>query len=65
MIHILYNIERGVRELEAQGVDMLHVDLLDGHFSSSTRIGIEVAQAVRKATDLPFDVHPMVENRKP
>ena len=60
----LCNIERDVRNLEAAGVDFLHIDLLDGHFSPSMPMGIEVVQQVRQKTQLPFDVHLMVENNE-
>ncbi len=60
----LCNLERDVHKLEAAGVDFLHVDLLDGHFSPSMPIGIEVVRQVRRKTRLPFDVHLMVENNE-
>ena len=60
----LCNIERDVRNLEEAGVDFLHVDLLDAHFSPSMPMGIEVIQQVRQKTKLPFDVHLMVENNE-
>lgn len=60
----LCNIERDVHNLEAAGVDFLHIDLLDGHFSPSMPMGIEVVQQVRQKTQLPFDVHLMVENNE-
>ena len=40
----LCNLERQVKELEAQGCPMLHVDLLDGYFSPSMPIGLDVAK---------------------
>ena len=60
----LCNIETGLRELESAGIDYLHVDLIDAHFSPSMPMGIEVVQQVRKKTSLPFDVHLMVENNE-
>jgi ribulose-phosphate 3-epimerase len=60
----LCNIEKDVHNLEAAGVDFLHIDLLDGHFSPSMPMGIEVVQQVRQKTQLPFDVHLMVENNE-
>jgi ribulose-phosphate 3-epimerase len=60
----LCNIAGDIRELEAAGVDLLHVDLIDAHFSPSMPMGIEVVQAVRRITELPFDVHLMVENNE-
>ena len=55
----LCNIERSVRELETAGCDMLHVDLLDGYFSPSMPIGLDIIRQLRKKTDLCFDAHVM------
>ena len=55
----LCNLEQNVRELEAVGCDMLHIDLLDGYFSPSMPIGIDVIKQLRKKTDLFFDCHLM------
>ncbi|BBL70916.1 ribulose-phosphate 3-epimerase [Methylogaea oryzae] len=60
----LCNIEAELRNLESAGVDYLHVDLIDGHFSPSLPMGVEVVQQARKKTALPFDVHLMVENNE-
>jgi ribulose-phosphate 3-epimerase len=60
----LCNIERDVVALETLGVDDLHVDLLDGHFSPSMPIGIDVVAHLRPRTTLPFDVHLMVTNNE-
>ena len=55
----LCNLERQVKELEEQGCPMLHVDILDGYFSPSMPIGLDVVRQLRKKTNLPFDVHLM------
>jgi ribulose-phosphate 3-epimerase len=55
----LCNLEQNVRELESVGCDMLHIDLLDGYFSPSMPIGIDVIKQLRKKTDLFFDCHLM------
>ena len=60
----LCNIERDIKNIEDAGVDFLHVDLIDAHFSPSMPMGIEVVQQVRQKTPLPFDVHLMVENNE-
>jgi len=60
----LCNLEQSVRTLEECKVDALHVDLLDGHFSPSMPIGIDVVRQLRDRTALPFDVHLMVENNE-
>ncbi len=53
------NLERSVRELEAAGVELLHIDILDGHFSPSMPLGLDTVRALRGITDLAFDVHLM------
>lgn len=55
----LCNLEPQVRELERAGVKVLHVDILDGHFSPSMPIGLEVVKQLRAKTDMEFDVHLM------
>lgn len=59
----LCNLESQVRELERAGIEMLHVDLLDGYFSPSMPIGLDVIRQLRKKTDLAFDVHVMVNSQ--
>lgn len=58
----LCNLESQVRELEETGIEMLHVDLLDGYFSPSMPIGLDVIRQLRRKTDLEFDVHIMVNS---
>lgn len=47
---------------EAGGADLVHVDVMDGHFVPGLTIGPPVLRALRKATKLPLDVHLMIEN---
>lgn len=58
----LCNLERDLQEFEELGLTELHVDILDGHFSPSMPIGLEVVRQVRKVTSLAFDVHLMVQD---
>ena len=51
-----------VRAVEAAGADVIHVDVMDGHFVPNITIGPLVAEAVNRVTDLPLDVHLMIEN---
>lgn len=60
----LCNVERALRDLESAGVDYLHIDLIDAHFSPSMPLGIELVQQARKKTKLSFDVHLMVEDNE-
>lgn len=55
----LCNLESSVRALEEAGIEMLHVDILDGHFSPSMPLGLDTVRQLRKKTDLLFDVHLM------
>ena len=58
----LCHLEEGIRQLEAVGADMLHVDMSDGHFVPNLLLGLDVVRQLQKKTDLPIDVHLMVEN---
>ena len=48
-------------EAEAGGADLIHVDVMDGHFVPNLTIGPPVVRALRRATRLPLDVHLMIE----
>jgi ribulose-phosphate 3-epimerase len=50
-----------IRTVEQGGADVLHVDVMDGHFVPNISIGIPVIASLRKATRLPLDVHLMIE----
>ncbi len=50
-----------VRAAEAGGADMLHLDVMDGQFVPNITFGHTLVAALRKVTDLPFDLHLMVE----
>jgi len=49
-----------IRRLEDGGADLIHVDVMDGHFVPNLTIGPSVINALRKYTKLPFDVHLMI-----
>ena len=51
-----------IRAVESGGADVIHFDVMDGHFVPNISIGIPVLESVRKATRLPLDVHLMIEN---
>jgi ribulose-phosphate 3-epimerase len=50
-----------VAEAGAAGADWIHVDVMDGHFVPNITIGVPVVQALRRVTELPLDVHLMIE----
>ena len=51
-----------VKAVEKAGADVIHVDVMDGHFVPNITIGPLVVQGLRKLTSLPLDVHLMIEN---
>jgi ribulose-phosphate 3-epimerase len=51
-----------IRAVEAAGADIIHVDVMDGHFVPNITIGPMIVQAARKVTKLPLDVHLMITN---
>lgn len=55
------NLERDIRALAPAGADYVHVDVMDGIFVPNITIGIPVVAAIRKITDLPLDVHLMID----
>lgn len=55
----LCNLERDVRRLEALGCQTLHVDVLDGRYSPSMPIGLDVIRQLRQRTEMIFDAHVM------
>ncbi len=50
-----------VRSVEMAGADVIHVDVMDGHFVPNITIGPMVVKALRSVTNLPLDVHLMIE----
>lgn len=55
------NLEAAVRNIAENGADWVHVDVMDGLFVPNITIGIPVVSALRKVTDLPLDVHLMID----
>lgn len=51
-----------VKRVEAGGADLLHIDVMDGHFVPNITFGPPVISSLKGKTDLPFDVHLMIEN---
>jgi len=55
------NLGQEIKTAEAAGADMLHIDIMDGHFVPNMTIGPFIVEAMRKITSLPLDVHLMIE----
>ena len=54
-------LQKELKALEDAGVDGVHFDVMDGQFVPNISIGLPILEAVRKGTDLPIDVHLMIE----
>jgi ribulose-phosphate 3-epimerase len=54
-------LDEEIRKVESAGADMLHIDVMDGHFVPNITIGPVVVKHIRKITRLPLDVHLMIE----
>jgi ribulose-phosphate 3-epimerase len=51
-----------VKRVEMGGADLLHIDVMDGHFVPNISLGFPVISSIKGKTNLPFDVHLMIEN---
>ena len=56
------NLAREIEQVESAGADVIHLDVMDGHFVPNITIGPPVVASIRKITRLPLDAHLMIEN---
>lgn len=56
------NLKESIWMVEKAGVDMLHLDIMDGHFVPNISFGPQIVKSIKKITKLPLDVHLMIEN---
>lgn len=55
-------LEEQIKLVEEGGADLIHLDVMDGHFVPNITFGAPVIKMIRKVTKVPFDVHLMIEN---
>src|SRR3990172_1039282 len=55
-------LEKECKALEKSGGDLIHADVMDGHFVDNLTIGPDFVRAIRKSTTLPIDTHLMIKN---
>ncbi len=55
------NLGKEIRDAEKAGADMIHVDVMDGHFVPNLTIGHFIVKQIKSITELPLDVHLMIE----
>ena len=56
------NLEKEIKALNFSGIDEFHLDIMDGHFVENISFGQPIVQTVRNLTNLPIEVHLMVDN---
>jgi ribulose-phosphate 3-epimerase len=56
------NLGGAIRLVESAGAEVIHVDVMDGHFVPNITMGPPVVASIRKVTSLPLDVHLMIED---
>lgn len=55
------NLGKCIRDLEENGIEYIHVDIMDGQFVSNFTLGTDFCRILKKATNIPLDIHLMVE----
>ena len=58
----ILHLEDDIRAIEKAGADMIHIDIMDGHFVPNLTYGPKIVKAVRSVTELPLDIHLMLDN---
>lgn len=56
------NLSSELKRMEACGADMLHIDVMDGHFVPNITLGAPIVKCIRESSTLPFDVHLMISD---
>src|ERR1700734_1189197 len=57
----LGQLEAEVKRMEEAQVDVLHIDVMDGHFVPHFALGVDTVEAIRRVTRLPIEVHLMIQ----
>jgi len=55
-------LEKEIKDVERAGADLIHIDVMDGHFVPNITIGPMIVEAVKRVATKPLDVHLMIEN---
>lgn len=58
----LSRLTEEIKALEEAGIDVFHLDIMDGHFVPNITFGFPIIEKIRPLTEVPFDAHLMIEN---
>ena len=61
----LLNLEQEIETVQQAGADLIHVDIMDGHYVPNLSFGPNIVQALKRKTTLPLDVHLMIHPAAP
>ncbi len=56
------DLKSEIRKIEEGGADYIHLDVMDGHYVPNISFGAPIIKSIKEITDLPLDVHLMIEN---
>lgn len=55
-------LEEEIKKIELAGIDLIHIDVMDGHFVPNITMGPFIVEGIRSITNVPLDIHLMIEN---
>lgn len=56
-----FELEKSIRTFEANNIDLLHIDIMDGGFVPNYTLGTDFVKALKRKTNIPLDIHLMIE----
>ena len=55
-------LEEEIKQIEMAGVDLIHIDVMDGHFVPNITMGPFIVEGIKRITKIPLDIHLMIEH---
>jgi len=55
-------LEEEIKQIEMAGVDLIHIDVMDGHFVPNITMGPFIVEGIKSITKIPLDIHLMIEH---
>ena len=57
-----FELDKCIKDFEKNGIDLIHVDIMDGSFVPNFTLGTDFVKAIKSRTNIPVDIHLMIEN---